>query len=307
MRGDRALAELAAGQHGLLSRSQALRFVDSTGLTRRVRQGSLVRAHPAVYRFAGAPVTWEQRLMAAQLAAGAGSAVSHRSAAELWGLADGFGDLVEITVPSGRLPRLRHVVVHRSTDLVASHVTRRRSVTVTNPMRTLADLGAVCPRSVVADALERGLVARLFTVPSVEAMVFDVARPGRDGSGVLRAVVDDRALRAARPDGLLEPRMARLLRRYRLPQAAFQHRVLDDRGRFVARPDFAFPDLAVAIEVDGFEIHGTPAAMAADFVRQNALQALGWVVVRFTWHQVVREPSKVAAAIDADLRTRTNA
>ncbi len=63
--------------------------------------------------------------------------------------------------------------------------------------------------------------------------------------------------------------------------------------------DFAYPELLLAIEVDGWESHGAPAAMGKDFVRQNGLVPYGWRVLRFTWRQVVRQPHKVAAAIAA--------
>lgn len=90
--------------------------------------------------------------------------------------------------------------------------------------------------------------------------------------------------------------MARLLRAHRLPPAAFQHEVRH-AGRFVARADFAYPDRRLAIEVDGFETHSTPRALQSDLARQNALVALGWTVLRFTWSDVVRRPEAVAAPI----------
>jgi very-short-patch-repair endonuclease len=58
-----------------------------------------------------------------------------------------------------------------------------------------------------------------------------------------------------------------------------------------------YPDVKLAIEVDGFNVHGTPRAMAKDFVRQNGLVPYGWHVLRFTWRQVVREPDMVARTI----------
>jgi very-short-patch-repair endonuclease len=62
-----------------------------------------------------------------------------------------------------------------------------------------------------------------------------------------------------------------------------------------AKVDFAYPELRLAIEVDGYESHGTPRAMTADHERQRRLVAAGWTVIRFTWQDVVRRPSRVAA------------
>jgi very-short-patch-repair endonuclease len=295
------VAAIAARQHGLVARWQALAAGIPASTFDRLVGPHLERVRPAVYRILGAPPSREQRLLAACLAAGPDAAVSHRAAACSWELVEGEHDVVEIVTPRRQAILLRNVTVHRSKDLRADHVTYRSGVPTTNPMRTLVDLGAVCPQPIVAEALERGLVARLFSIVAVESMVFDVAQRGRDGVGVLRRVLDSRALRAAGPDGLLEPRMARLLRRYDLPQAVFQLVVRDERGGFLARVDFAYPHLKLAIEVDGFAVHGTPEAMAADFARQNALHAAGWRVIRFTWHQVVRRPREVADAIRAVL------
>jgi very-short-patch-repair endonuclease len=248
----------------------------------------------------GSVETWEQLASAAVRAAD--GVLSHRAAARLWGLVDDTS--IEVTVEPPRHPRLRGVVVHRSADLAAHHVTRRDGIAVTTPMRTLVDLGAVA-RWAVPDALELALVNRLCSLAAVERALHDVARRGRAGAGVLRAVLDERALGAARPDGLLEPRMARLLAEHGLPQPSFQHEVRVGR-RLLARVDFAYPEVRVALEVDGFEAHGTPAAMRRDFERQNALVAAGWTVLRFTWWDVVRRPEWVATRITSVLRPATN-
>ncbi|MGI8684340.1 MAG: DUF559 domain-containing protein [Acidimicrobiales bacterium] len=49
--------------------------------------------------------------------------------------------------------------------------------------------------------------------------------------------------------------------------------------------------------MDGWESHSSPRALQSDLDRQNALIALGWAVIRFTWHDVVRRPAKVAAGV----------
>ncbi|HUF33017.1 MAG TPA: DUF559 domain-containing protein [Acidimicrobiales bacterium] len=297
---DKRVAQRAERQHGVVGRGQARAdgMADHV-LRRRSDAGRLVRVQPGVYRAAGAPVTWHQRVRAACLAGGEGAVASHRTAARMWGLHE--TEVVEISVPRRRLPRPQGVIVHRSGDLAPGHATSRGAVPVTNPLRTLVDLGAALPAPLVEDALDRGLAARLVTVAGVEWMLNEVARRGRAGAGVMRSILDDRALGTEPPDGLLEPRMARLLRGTSLPPAEFQWTVLDAQGRFVARVDFAYPSHRLAIEVDGYEKRASPAAMRHDLRRQNALVALGWTVVRFTWVDVVRTPGRVAADITAAL------
>ncbi|MDQ3757851.1 MAG: hypothetical protein M3394_08375, partial [Actinomycetota bacterium] len=121
-----------------------------------VEGGRLERVHAGVYRLAGVPPSWEQDVMAAVLAAD--GVASHRTAARLWDMYD--TDAVEVTVPRSRRCLAADVVAHRSGDIVPRHVTRRLGIPVTNPMRTLVDLGAV-DKWAVADALERAVIARV--------------------------------------------------------------------------------------------------------------------------------------------------
>lgn len=288
------IAARARAQHGLIERTQALRLgITDDMLSDWVEAGRLERLHAGVYRLAGAPPSWEQDVMAAVLAAD--GVASHGTAGRLWGVYD--TDAVEVTVSRTHRCVADGVVTHRSRDLASRHVTRRRGIPVTNPMRTLVDLGAV-DRWAVSDALERAVIARVCSVVAVERVLDEVARRGRRGAGVIRRILDDRALGRARPDGLLEARFARVLREHALPRPEFQYRI----GRH--RVDFAYPDLRIAIEVDGFEVHGTPAALQADLERQNRLVAAGWTVLRFTWRDVVRRPAWVAQQVAALLRER---
>ncbi|HET7487705.1 MAG TPA: DUF559 domain-containing protein [Acidimicrobiales bacterium] len=289
------VARSAATRHGLVTRG----WLRAAGVPEGTFQhwiaiGRLEVLQRGVYRVTGAPVTWRQSLLAAVLAAGDGAVASHRSAARLWRLID--GETAEVSVPVRRNRRLRGAVVHYSADLAGARVLHRSGIPTTTPMRALVDLAAVVEREAVEDALERALTRRLLSVAGVEHALDEVARRGRPGAGALRRVLDDRALGAERPDSLLEPRMARLIRSAKLPPAVFQHEVWDGR-RFVARVDFAYPSAGLAVEVDGFDPHGSRRAFQRDRDRQNELVALGWTVVRFTWLDVVRRPSKVAAGL----------
>ena len=87
--GDEArIAATARRQHGVVSRGQVLAAgISPSALDRAVAAGRLERVHHGAYRYAGAPRTWEQCLLAAVLGAGGEAVVSHRSAAQLWGSA----------------------------------------------------------------------------------------------------------------------------------------------------------------------------------------------------------------------------
>ena len=297
-----ALAALAAPQYGLFTGEQFLQVgLARSTLYRWLSDGRLITLHPGVHAVAGAPATWERAVKAATLAAGPGAVASHRSGSRLWQLTDDSDDVVEITVPRSQRPRLTKVIVHRSGDLVAGHCTEHRRIPVTKPARVIVDLGAVLPADRVEDVLDRALTRHLISIAGVEWMLNELPRRGRNGAGVAARILDERALGRAAADGQLEPRMARLLRKAGLPAAIYHFEILSGGGRLLAEVDFAYPELRLAIEVDGWSIHGTPRAMGKDFVRQNGLVPYGWHVLRFTWDQVVRKPEYVAATIAAAL------
>lgn len=60
-----------------------------------------------------------------------------------------------------------------------------------------------------------------------------------------------------------------------------------------ARVDLADEDLRIVLEADSFEWHGSRAALRRDARRYNALVIAGWLVLRFTWDQVMFEPDEV--------------
>lgn len=294
---DRQMALVAGTQLGLLTHRQTIDAgLTDEGIQWRLDTGRWRRVHRGVYAVAGAPHSWEQDVLAACLAAGAGAVTSHRSAAVLWELDGVSRDVVEISVPRPLTHRLRGVVVHRSTDIDRTTPAVRAGIGVTSPMRTLVDLGAVVPPWIVERGLDHALSRRLVTVVGLRRELDIVARKGRRGAGVLRALLDERSDCHLGPESVLEARMLRLCRDHGLPVPVCQFEVRLGQ-RLLGRVDFAVPHLRLAIEVDGYEHHSTLAAFQRDRVRQNDLVAAGWTVLRFTWDDVTRRPEKVAAAI----------
>ena len=164
MTSDQRIARIAARQHGLFTNPQALAAgLSATAIADRLRAGRLHRLEPQVYRIAGAPDSWHQRLMAACLAEN--GVASHRAAASLFDL-DGFPPrVVEVTVHRWERRVNCSLRVHESTDLADTHRSERRGIPVTTIERTLIDLGAVVPRIRVEHAFDDALQRRL-TTPS---------------------------------------------------------------------------------------------------------------------------------------------
>jgi very-short-patch-repair endonuclease len=265
-----------------------------------VADGRLHPIQPRILRIAGTPRRPQQALLAASLAAD--GPISHRSAAWLWGLRTGAEPgAVEVTIPYPRQVALRPPAqAHRIRDHSAAHVVHRGGLPLTTPMRTIVDLGLVEPWPVVDEVLGRAISSKLVPLSAVVALREQLARRGRNGTGVVQRVFDERLLRGADEDSTLELRLLRIVRRFALPPVAFQHEVWHD-GRFVARVDAAYPDRMLAIEADGFASHSSPEAFQADRDRRNLLTGLGWTVLQFTYHDIVRRPGYVAETIRAHL------
>jgi very-short-patch-repair endonuclease len=289
-----AVDRIAGAQHGLLTHDQAVSALGRGRKSRWLTERRLTVVQPAVYRVAGAPQTWHQAVAAAQLATA--GVVSHRSAAELWGLIQPAG-YIEVSVSPPRHPRVHlPAVAHRVIDLHPELSVERSGLHVTDPVRTVIDLGLVLPKWAVGDALSRGITTKLFRVTDVDRLRDALGRQGRNGTGVMRQVLEERLLLGGTEESLLEKRFNDLVRRHDVPAAATQYE-LWHAGRFIARIDAAYPERKLAIEVDGFAAHTSPDTFQRDRTRQNRLVALGWTVLRFTWADIVQRPAMVAAQI----------
>jgi very-short-patch-repair endonuclease len=296
-----AILRRAALSHGLVRRSDLVAAgLSASAIDRLVARGALDRLYPGVYRIGGAPRTWVQHLLATCWAT-AGVA-SHRAAARLWGVELATAAPLEVAVARARSPRPAGVVVHRSSDLEPGRTSRRDRVPVTDPLRMLADLGAVADAHQVAQALDSCLVSRLVTVEGAKAELARVSVRGRRGAGVLRDVLADWPLAGQRPESVLEVRFARLCRRAGLPRPTYQHEVVVGGRR--RRIDFCYPSRLVAIEVDGLASRVDPLVFRDERTRQNELMLAGWSVVRFTWFDVVHRPQHVVSTLSAVLGAR---
>ena len=73
-----------------------------------------------------------------------------------------------------------------------------------------------------------------------------------------------------------------------MPRFVQQHPVALPSG--TVRLDAAIPELKVAVELDGAAFHGSAEARERDTRRDAALAARGWVVLRFSYRRLMRDP-----------------
>lgn len=292
-----AFDRIARTQNGVAGRSQLLEVVSAGCVDRAVKAGALVAMREGVYRAAGLPPDFAAELRAAMLVNGRFSLASHRAAASLWDVTWGDPPVLELTVVRSKSARTPGAVIHRPVRIDERDVAMRKGFRVTSPVRTVIDLGAVLDDDVLPKAVEAFLRSRRVGVSLLRWKCDDLDHPRRTGPRRVRAVLDDRALGDALADSPIEVHFAELCRSHGIPMPVFQFEVVVDGH--TRRIDFAYPDRLLAIEIDGWEHHNLHASSAfeADHVRQNELTVLGWRFVRFTYHQVMRQPAYVAETV----------
>lgn len=265
-RPDVLVAQIAAQQHGVVSVAQLREAgIDKHRVRHRARSGRLHRVHRGVYAVGHRSLPIEARWMAAVLACGESAVLSHRSAASLWGLLDPRSGPVDVSIPrtSGRSKRVG-IWLHRCPSLVPSLTTRRRSIPVTTPARTIADLKRVASAAEHRRAIRQAEMRSLDIGPGVE----------QDGTR-----------------SELERRFLLLCRRHRLPPPEVNVRIA---GLLV---DFAWRDLGLIVETDGYKFHRGRGAFEDDRARDLRLRQVGFDVMRFSYRQVVDRPEQVVCAL----------
>ncbi len=298
---DQRLALLAHRQYGVFTRSSARAAgVTDRMLKTRVTNGSLERVSRYVFRVAGAPSTWHQRLLIAAWSGGDDCHVSHRAAAALHGF-DGFRtEIVEVVHPQLRDYRGRcgvaGITVHASSDLDPCDRTFVGPIPVTNPVRTLIDLGAVVRPERLEEALDGAIRDGHVQLDALTARHRELRRSGRNGVGPLARLLDDEEARAAAPQSVLERRFLRLLTAAGLPRPETQVRVprADGRAAFL---DVAYPAVRLGIELDGHAWHATACQRANDHERQNLVVLANWTILRFTYDDVAHRRDYVASVV----------
>jgi hypothetical protein len=302
---ERALRRWLRAHHSVIGRYEARRVGASEDvIDAKLTVGEWARMYTAVYRDTAAPETPYQVLRAASVATRVG-VVSHASAAWLWGLLPNFPTRPELTVRSmpGEVRRPNGLTIHRSADLDPSQAVLREGMLVTNPLRTIVDLAgsrSLSP-SDLTDAIDAVLGKRLVTVAALTAELDRLARSGRPGIARLRWHLLDRGFIGAPEPSVLESKMGRIIVAAHLPLPMVEYKVGED-GEY--RLDFAWPAILLAVEVDGYIFHFTPAHLQRDHTRRNQLQQAGWTVLVYTWKEVCNEPSRVAREISATYHAR---
>jgi hypothetical protein len=80
-----------------------------------------------------------------------------------------------------------------------------------------------------------------------------------------------------------------------MPPAVRQYEIRSG-GRFIARPDFAYPEARLGIEGQSFLHHGSKLQFKRDMQRHALTESVGWYLVYVTWWDVEHTPDETRAA-----------
>jgi hypothetical protein len=294
-----ACRELADRQRGVLSREQVLRTgLDSSSLARLVRSGRWQQLGRGVYAlFSGEPPR-HAVLWAAVLRAGAEAALSHRTAAELYGLTDRPAAAIYVTIPeTRRIHPIAGLVIHRSRRLAeARHpaLLPPRTRIEETVLDLVADsetldsafgwLSAACQRRLTTAAHLRAALSRRRKVRWRTQLIQAL---GDIGSGEHSLLEHGYVRRVERPHGL--------------PAAIRQARLR--RGSGNQYLDGLYAEFGVGMELDGLVAH--PAERRWEDVRRdNAAAAIGLITLRYNWADVTQRPCQTAVQVGEVLRSR---
>jgi very-short-patch-repair endonuclease len=293
------IRDLAEAQHGVVARRQLLDGgMSATRVRSWIANGRLVRRRRGVYTMGHRLLTREGQWMAAVLACGPETVLSHRSAAALWGLRPATGGDIEVTVPPDRCRRRGDGIRPRESGIVYPRFAAvEDGIPVTTVAWTLLDLAEVLRGHQLRRAVEQADRLELFDLHAVTAALeADPGRPGSPALLTLLADMTDHGVTRTRSD--VEAAMLQLCLDHGLPRPQVNRY---DNGREV---DFRWPAQRLIIEVDGWQFHRSRRAFVTDRARDRAALATGWRVARFPATELERAPGAVAAELRDLLRAQ---
>jgi predicted transcriptional regulator of viral defense system/very-short-patch-repair endonuclease len=268
------LAELADAQFGRVARRQFDAVeIHRSKIRRWLTDGYLFHVLPGVYGVGHRAPSVEGDLAAALLYAGPWAMLSHQTAAWWLGLVEERPRTIQVTTPRHRrsLPGIR-VYSRRE-----RHRILHNRLTVTGVPETLLDLSATAPLRMLRRALANAEYRGMLDVPAVEAVI---ARGSRGGAK-LRAALDAHQPKLAFTKSRLERLLMEICEEENLPLPELNVKL----GGWEI--DALWRDARLAVELDGYGNHHTPAQLRRDRRKEMAVRGMGLTPVRYSEEQLM--------------------
>jgi very-short-patch-repair endonuclease len=295
------LFELAAEQHGLLTRKQLRDHgVDRHRVARWLKTGRLAQVQPQVMALPGSASSPRREILAKVLETGLDAVASHTTAAWLWGIA-GYGPHpvhVVVTRQSRHHERLDWTV-HQFTGLPPHHRRTVDGVLVTSPALTMLHLAQVVSEKRLARAIDNAWSLRLLTGRDLLELDAELAIQGRNGIRALRKAAKARGENWVPPQSNIESRFMELMNS--MGHVGFKRQVEVAGERWTARVDFLHERSATVVEIQSERYHTSLSDREADSERRVRLEAAGFTVIEVWDNEIFQQPvvvlERVAQAI----------
>ena len=284
------LMHLADLQWGRVSWRQ-LRDLGATErrISHWLRDGYIRQVLPHVYAVGHVAESVQADLIAAILYAGPGAMLSHATA--LW-----WHSLVEHRPRALQVSTTRKcasqpgIRVYGRRAVVLIHHRRLPTTTVS---QALLDFAATASLDSVVRALAEADYHRVLDTAGLQA----ICGPGCRGSATLKKALRQHTPELARTKSELERAFRALCRRGAVPPYEINHRLCG------IQVDAFWPDFGVVVELDGVRGHATPAQMRRDRRRDLVLRAAGYVVLRYSYDQIIKDPEAVLTDLGSALQS----
>ena len=292
---------LAVRQHGVFTLAQLTTVgLSAAAVHKRAATGRLYRLNRGVYSLAPPSlISSRGRYMAAVLASGADSVLSHRSAADLHGLRRTDRGRIDVTIPRRTPLKVDGVDIHRSLTLTKADLTTVDTIPCTSIARTLLDLASVAPRRAVERAFDQGEALEVLNLRELNA-VLDRNNHTRGGR-VIKAILADYNI-GPPTESELEEIFYTASRDADIGPPERQVWIDPGDGEPAVRADFVWRKQRLVVETDGGRYHRTRRAFESDRRRDQRLLLAGWRVIRITWRQLKFERPRITALIARALR-----
>jgi very-short-patch-repair endonuclease len=296
VRTDSAVAKVAARQKTLVTTAQLAECgLDKDAVAYRVHSRRLRPVFRGVYTVSPGELPPLALELAALLACGEHSLISHHSAAFVWGLRPVPPPQVAVSVVGRFCDSRTGIRVHRIQKIHRAEIRRHEGLWVSSPARAVLEVAATATLDEVAHLLNEGQALRLFTPRALEAVV----RRHRRRRGVARlaeVLGDEDAMTITRSRA--ERAFLKLIRDARLPPPQVNQRL----GR--CRPDFMWREQRLIVEIDSYQFHAGPDGFHNDREKDLVYRDAGFDVLRPTRNHVIHEPARVLVTVVRALERR---
>jgi very-short-patch-repair endonuclease len=296
--------DLARDQFGLVSRRQLREAgVGDQKVTRRIRTGKLDVVSSRVLAIPGAPDSVERGLMAPLLQVGAGSMISHTTAAAWWGIAGFRLQKVHVSIERNRHweEEMGFVTVHHATKIPDWCRKTLRGIPVVAPGLVVYQLAGSIHPDRVARALDNAWSLRLLDGSVLDRLLDEFGRSGRNGTKLMRKLRVVREGDWTPPASNLEHRFDDLMNKNGI--RSFRRQVDVGANSWSGRVDFLDRECPLVIEILSERYHTALLDVEADAARRYRHEQMGLTVLEIWDREIFYSPALVVARVRA-ARTR---